>query len=148
MDSPPTPVTPMNHRLRRRRWLSIFLGAIILTCGMVIGSVITVSYLWNRVLDHIQNPDQIPARITERLERRLDLTADQAQAIQEILTERQNGLLAIRAQVYPQVQAELNRARDEVAAVLNDAQADQWRKMFENLRHKLTMPPPGAQATP
>jgi hypothetical protein len=133
---------PVQHRIRRRRWLSIAMGSVILACGMVVGSVITVSYLWNRVLDHIQNPEQIPTRITERLERRLDLTEQQAQEINAILTERQEALLAIRAEVYPRIQAELESAREEVAAVLDEEQAAEWRKMFESLRQKLTMPAP------
>jgi hypothetical protein len=44
--------------------------------------------------------------------------------------------------MYPRVTAELDRARDEIAAVLTDAQREQWKSLFEKTRHRFRPPPP------
>lgn len=75
-----------------------------------------------------------PQRITDRVRGKLGISDEQAARIKAILSERQKAIQALRRQVQPQIEDELNQAREEVAALLNPEQAEKWRKRFDKLR--------------
>lgn len=125
---------PSLVRPRRRWWRSLLVGIAILFCGMLIGSGLTMRVLWNRVTDIVQHPDQLPQRITQRVNRFLDLTPEQQTKVQDILAKRQLSIEALRRQVYPNIQSEMDGLRDDVAAILNPDQARRWKERFEQLR--------------
>jgi len=126
----------------RRPWRSLLLGLVILFCGILIGAGITVIALQKVVLYAIHHPEQVPNRITERLRNKLSLSNEQAKKVKAILTERQKAFLALRRATRPKVERELDRLREEVAAVLDENQARKWRKRFDTLTRQWMPPPP------
>ncbi len=137
--NPATPVSPPELLRPRRRWLwATFFGIIILLCGMFIGSGLTLHVLWIQLTDAIQNPDQMPDRITLRMTRVSDLTEAQALEVRSIWDREYCALESLRAEIAPRVQAELDKTRDEIVAVLDPDQARRWLKRFELLRKRWT----------
>ncbi len=130
------PISPTSLSIapKKRRWRSFFLGVVILLCGMVIGAGGTVVVMKHIILRAIQHPEEAPQRITDRVRNKLDLTEDQAAKVKAILTERQNKIQALRRQVQPEVEKELEKAKEDVAAVLKPDQAEKWRERFDHLR--------------
>jgi hypothetical protein len=132
------PVRPMVPR--RKRWRSVLLGIVILLCGVVIGAGGAVIVIRHVVLHAIQHPEEAPQRITNRVRRMLDLSEHQAAEVKKILTERQKAIVGLRRQIQPQVEKELEKVKEDVAAVLKPEQAKKWRERFDRLR--IWFPPP------
>ena len=122
-----TEISPSNLELpvprKRRPWRSLLLGLAILLCGILIGAGITVIVLQKVVLYAIHHPEQVPNRLTERLRGKLGLSDDQAKKIKAILNERQKAFQALRRATRPKMERELERLKEDVAAVLNENQA-------------------------
>ena len=135
----PQPITPGPALAAppKRRWLrSLFLGLVILICGMLIVSGVTLVGVQRILLHAVHHPEEAPARITARAQKKLGLSADQAAKVKAILVERQKALQALRRQWQPKVREELKRTRDEVAAVLTPEQATAWRNRAEELERR------------
>jgi hypothetical protein len=64
----------------------------------------------------------------------LDLSEHQAAEVKKILTERQKAILGLRGQIQPEVEKELEKAKEDVAAILKPEQAKKWRARFDRLR--------------
>lgn len=145
-ESPPTPLP----RPRRRWWVSLILVLVILAAGFVAGACTTVLVIVQRVRYAAQHPEEMPERVTARLERKLDLTDAQADKVLAILTERQKVLLAIRREVQPRVLAEIDLADQEITAVLDDSQKSKWRRLFTRLQRdwQPALPPATADGQP
>jgi hypothetical protein len=130
---------------KRRPWRSLMLGLVILFCGILIGAGITVITLHKVVVYAIHHPEQVPNRITERLRNKLSLSDEQAKKVKAVLVERHKAFLALRRVTRPKVDRELERLREEVAAVLDENQARKWRKRFDTIRRQWMPPPPPAE---
>jgi len=70
----------------------------------------------------IKHPEQVPARATTRLAQRLDLSDEQRAEVEQILRRRLQLLTAIRRQLRPQIDGQLDGLREDIAEVLNDDQ--------------------------
>ena len=129
----------------RRRWMiTALLAVVILLCGMVIGGGLTLHLAWQRIQYNVRHPDVFTERIVNTMDRRLDLDGDQEARVLEAVRRRQQALKAIRIEVQPRVEAELDTLREEVSAVLNEEQRVRWVTFFDQLRAKLLPPVPDA----
>jgi len=122
----------------------VLLGLVILLCGMVIGSAATLVVARRAVVHAVLHPEEMPERAAERLGRRLDLSAKQQAQVETILRHRLLALAHIRERIRPHIDRELDELREEVAAVLDEEQARQWRDDFRRLRRLIQ---PQAAAT-
>jgi hypothetical protein len=138
----PSPVRP------RRRWLSVLLVVVLLGCGALIGSGLTVLVAVNRLQHALHHPEEFPAKATAMLRHKLGLSDDQAAKVEDIFRHRQAALLAIRREARPRVEAELGRVRAEVAEVLDAAQVNEWNLWFEEKRAKWLPPLPVPSSEP
>jgi hypothetical protein len=118
----------------------VALGLVILVCGMLIGAGGTLICVKRIILHAIHHPDEAPARITARMQKRLHLTEEQAQRVKAILTQRHRSIMAIRREAQPKVVQELDKAKQEVAAILPPDQARSWNLRFDELRQKWIPP--------
>jgi hypothetical protein len=134
--------SPIGLAPKKKRWRVVLLGIIILVCGVAIGAGGAVVVMRHMILHAIEHPEEAPQRITDRIRGKLGISDEKAARIKAILSERQKAIHALRRQVQPQIEQELNLAREEVAALLNPEQADKWRKRFDRLRIWFpTLPP-------
>ncbi len=119
---------------KKRRRRSVLLGLVILLCGFILGSGVTLVTVRHIILHVIHNPEKAPERITNKLQRRLDLSDVQAKEVKQIITERKQALIAIRDRALPKVNRELDLMRKQVTDVLTEEQAETWHKLFD--RHR------------
>jgi len=134
VNPPDVPATVLPAAPRRRRWLSILLSLIVFLSGVVIGGGGALLVVRNQVLRAIHHPEQTPPRMAARLGRRLGLSPEQVQRVEEILRARQARVQAIRAEVQPRLEGELTGLEQEGAAVLDEAQKAQWHAGCAELR--------------
>jgi hypothetical protein len=127
---------------RRKRWHLILAAVLILICGMIIGSALTVGIVVNRIHHFMHHPGEAPERITRHLDRKLGLTEEQEKAIQRIVSDRHENLSAIREEVFPRIQSEFKAAEAEIRAVLDPEQKREWDTYTEHIRGRWMMPPP------
>ncbi len=117
-----------------RRFRSLFFGLIILLSGMCIGGGITLVFVGKQIQNVLKNPNIAAERIAQRMTRRLDLTVEQSQKVQDILESGMDHFQDIRKRVIPEIDEELNRIDREVTAVLTPEQTQHWNKQFNRLR--------------
>lgn len=137
---------PMAPTSGRRRWISLLLTLVIFVSGVLIGAAGAAGFIRREILHVLRDPAGAPARITQRLTRRLSLTDVQAGKIQGILEARQRSLQAVRATVQPEVMKQLLLAKTEVAGVLDEQQRQRWEADFDRLRELWIPPMPGKPA--
>jgi hypothetical protein len=127
---PELPAPPKKRRLR-----SIALGLVILICGGVLGSGITLVVV-QRTMEVIQTPGEAPKRIAERMRRKLDLSPEQTSQVLAILKEREQGIRSTLREIEPKIEEELMKTREQVSGTLNPAQAKKWCKRFDYLHER------------
>lgn len=112
------------------------LGAAILLCGVIIGAGLGSRILWSRAMSGARDPARLHARVTERLARRLDLTAEQERQVRQILRDHREQQALILERVQPELEAEVERMRGDVARLLTPEQAERWNRRFEDFRRR------------
>ena len=119
---------------KRRPWRrSLALGFVILLCGAVIGSVVTALVIEEKPA-HGRRPEWSPEQIAEKMQRKYNLTDDQAKQVLAVFQEHGKKLSEIRAEVQPRVEAEHEALRATVEGILTPEQAAQWRVEFEQMQ--------------
>jgi len=126
---------------RPRRWMSVFMGVLLLICGAVIGGSITGVYLFQRFLDVVHHPEEVPARLVSRMAWQYGLSDDQTRKIEAIMTEGQRRLVAIRDRAYPEVATVLDETKAQVMQVLDEKQQERFNRKFDQIRKTLVALP-------
>ena len=138
------PVAPVIRP--RRRWVwPVMLALVIFVSGVLVGGSLTFKIITSGFKRSFQDPEVSAERITNRMKRRLDLTDEQFVQVRRIILERQKAFQSMRKQVRPQLEAQIEKTRRELAAVLTPDQARKWGKRF-NLFLKFWLPPEGSYA--
>jgi hypothetical protein len=141
---PPPPAPPPPRR--KRRWLAAILIFFVFVAGMMVGSGLTIAVAVHKLRYAIHHPEEVPARITAVLSRRLSLSRDQALTVEGLIAKRQSRFQEIRREVQPQVQIELDGLREEIAGVLTSEQREKWERLYsESVRTWLPPAPTGVQ---
>lgn len=117
---------------KSRRWRVVALGLIILLCGALLGSGVTIIVV-KHLFDVVHSPGAAAKRITDHMRRKLDLSDDQAAKVLAILTRRETALRSIIQDMEPKLEEQLQLTKEEVAAVLDPEQARKWRKRFDQV---------------
>jgi hypothetical protein len=125
----------------------VVLLLVVFASGVVVGVGLTVVGAVAQAQHNIKHPELQPARWTERLTRRLDLSPDESERVGRVLADAFLRVEAIRRSTYPEVTGELDRIEREVAEVLSEEKAERWRDYLKTLRRDWMPPPPGEPAT-
>jgi hypothetical protein len=141
-----TPVNP--PRPRRRMLLMIVLGAVILACGMAIGSGATILWIRHQMHRMRGEPDRMPVELASRIQAKLALSPDQATGVEQILRKNLEAVQRIHQETFPRVQAEVDKMRAEVSALLTPQQAEKWNSDFDEIIMFPKGPPPGPRGPP
>ncbi|MFA6242281.1 MAG: hypothetical protein WC655_15210 [Candidatus Hydrogenedentales bacterium] len=107
-------------------WPTLLLAAVVLVSGIVIGSAGTATVIRRGIADAVQHPEQSAARATKRLRRQLDLSEQQAQQVEKILSERTKAFGDIYRDNLPRIAQEIATTKEQVGAVLTDEQRLKW----------------------
>lgn len=121
-----------------RRRTAIIAGAVLIAtfvAGMLAGVAadrLVIMRMWR---------DRMPARaphfVAERLERRLDLTADQRRQVEEIIQRHHSRMNEVWNSARPAVRAEVDAANAEIEKILTPGQREKFS------RFKMRMGPRG-----
>jgi len=136
---PDEPTTPVVRPRRRRIW-SILLALVIFISGVLVGGGLSFKLVTGGFKRYFQDPAVSAERITQRMKRQLDLTEEQAVQVRRIIFEQQKAFQSLRKQVRPQLDAQIEKTRRELAAVLTPEQARKWEKRFDRFM-KFWLPP-------
>lgn len=120
----------------RRRWLTALVGVLIFAAGFICGGGVTIVAAVHRLQYAIHHPEEAPARIATQLQRKLRLSDTQKTKVEQIVTQHQVQIAAIRHEFQPQVVVQLEQIRNEIAEQLDDSQRARWTKMFDDLRDR------------
>ena len=142
------PALPTTIPARPRRWLRIVAALIIFFGGMICGGGLTVIVAVRNIRHYVHHPEEVPARITKYLTRRLDLSGDQADTVQHLIAKHQANLQAIRREVHPRVTMELSTLHNEIADVLTPDQRDKWDEIYDEALDRWLPPPPPPATQP
>ena len=118
------------------RWRVILAAAVIFLAGVATGAVVVRTYAPKIVKrTHISPPLPIGhdrrQEYISKLDRELQLTAEQRTQVEGILAGSQERMKQIWAPMEPQVKEEYRRTRREISEILNpeqQAKMKQWRK--------------------
>jgi Spy/CpxP family protein refolding chaperone len=128
----------------RRRWLrTVLLGTAIFVCGALVGGGLTFKIIASGYKRSFQEPAVLAEEITHRMKRRLDLTDDQVQQVRRIILEQQMAFQSLRKEFRPRLDNQIEKTRQELAAVLTPEQARKWEKRFAHIQRFWLPPLPG-----
>lgn len=141
MDQEVLPENPLRQLPRRRWWRDVILGITLFACGFLVGGVVVTKYYVSRTASVARSGVDQQQTIA-RLQRTLDLNAEQTQQVQTIITKGLDDLRGIRQSVRPQIDATLQRVRTEVSSLLNQRQKRIWERRFDLTRERWFPPIP------
>jgi hypothetical protein len=122
----------------------VALGLLIFVLGGVCGGGLSILYVRHRVLYAIHHPQEVPARLSRDMQRWLGLSAEETEKVRQIIARRQLALQALRRDVQPKVEGELEELRKEIASALKPEQAAKWNAWYEHVRRTWVPPPPAS----
>jgi cytoskeletal protein RodZ len=115
---------------KRRRWLTAVLVLVVFLAGTFVGGAITLKVIVYRVRQAMLHPEQLPANLTTRLTRRLDLDPAQASQVKAVITTRLDHIQAIRKKVQPDMDAEITGIHDDINEILTPKQQEKWDELY------------------
>lgn len=121
-------------------------AAVVVIMAFVAGIIVGVAgvHLW-----HVRGPHRMQVhgmrfmsdRVLHRLDRELDLSAEQRTQIEKILVSRTNRIEAMWSGIGPQVRREIDATNSEIERVLNPDQRAKFQKLKMRF-HRRRLPPP------
>jgi hypothetical protein len=132
----PIPVAPV----RSRGWLRVGLAVVIFISGFVIGGFTVATVIHNRVVESVHHPELVTSRIAARLRSVLDLSDGQTEEVTAIIEERRLAIQEIRREFQPRIEQELDKAQQQIAAILDARQQVAWEQHFQAMRDKWLPP--------
>lgn len=115
---------------KRRRWLVVLIAVLIFVSGLIVGAGGATFAIIRHAQQRMRHPEYMPERTVNFLRWKLGLTDEQAAKIEQILREGQAGFQSIRRDFEPRVDAELERARVRISAVLTPEQQKKWEEIY------------------
>lgn len=125
---------PEQKSHRRQFWKPVLLSLVIFASGAIAGTCATLMLIRNQVHYRIHHPEEMPANVAARLQRKLDLSDEQTEQVLTVLTERQQAILEIRREFQPKLETELDQLEKQVADLLDDSQRTTWQQKFQAMR--------------
>lgn len=117
---------------RAKPWLGL---AALFAAGALAGSLLTLKIARHKLAELAEAPPGvINGLIMNRLDKKLDLKADQKARIAEIVRNRQEKIRAIRLKVLPEIAAVLQEGRKEIEAELDPKQKDRFNAWADEKR--------------
>ncbi len=133
---------------RSRLLTRLLLSLVILMCGVVIGVLVTLSFIRYSVTNFQFRPEIATERAMARFNSKYDLTEEQQARIRKIVRDHFDTLEEIGQEVHPKVRALTDEFSEKVAAELNEQQRADWRKRFKYLRDNFLPHEPFRQPKP
>jgi hypothetical protein len=122
---------------RIHRWRMAFFGLVILLAGIVIGAAGVMIMNRCRPVAPPPAPEVAGERLMRGLDRHLDLTPGQAEAIKPVIRKHMQKLREIRMSARPRIVEQLRLMNEEVSSLLDDRQRRLWQDHLRRLQRRL-----------
>ena len=116
-------------------WMQVVVLLVVFASGIGVGALSATRYVIGRVQHYRTHPEVLPEEITQSLTRRLRLTAEQQSEVLKIISHRHARIEEVRQASAPEIHSEFDRMEQEVAAVLEERQKEQWLATAEWVRN-------------
>jgi hypothetical protein len=116
-------------------WKTGVIVTLIFILGYLAGiaTMVSLHYVRERRFAAMRRPGETFARLAERL----DLNQEQKTAVRNIVRRTREDLFQLREDARPQVRGLLRKARDEIGALLNEDQREQFDRLIEDRLERL-----------
>ena len=128
---PPSGKKRMLHR-KKQIYLQIVVGIIILSCGIVIGSGMTLLRLKDRMI--MRGPRPPLPDIVYDIQSRYNLTPEQVEKVEEILGKGRETMRTLFEESREKIEAEFQKISLEMKEILSPEQYEQWENDFRSRR--------------
>ena len=111
------------------KWKLGIIVALIFVLGYLagMGTLISLWYFKFSPLSYMGDPSMIMSRLTKTL----NLNQEQKETVEQIVQRTRKDLLHLRDEVKPKIRKRLERARYEIAAILNEEQKSTFNQFVE-----------------
>ena len=121
----------------RRSWRGLVYGLILLTSGAAIGAGSAVFFVERQMVSaQNETPEDASDRWSRDWQSRLDLTQEESKQLRTIFHKHHVAMVAIRKEMRPRFQAELETLQTEVNALLTPKQAEHFKKRWTAMRKR------------
>ncbi len=117
-------------------WLVI---ALVFVAGFAAGAVVARGVVRHVVQQVAENPNRLRLLIERRITRQLRLDLQQRRKVDDILTDTQRELQALRREFAPEVITIISNAESQISATLTPEQRERFEK-FREENHRLWPP--------
>jgi hypothetical protein len=121
----------LSHR-RKQIYLQIIAGAVILFCGIVIGSGTALLHLKDRVV--MRGPSPALNSIVKDIRARYDLTQEQAEQVEDVFGGRRKTLQSLFEEIGQKIDTEFEELSVEMKEILSPEQYERWERDFRTRR--------------
>ena len=150
-DGPPVgPHSLTASQSHSRPWLRAFLlTSAVFGSGLIVGMVLTSTVLWQRAFNPFrQAPGFEVERLMNEMQDELLLSPDQSKQLNEVVSSHNERMKAIRDEVDPKIQNELESLKKKVEGILRPEQAKRWNERYDGMQRRFRHfgppgPPPG-----
>lgn len=122
------------------RWRMAFFCLVILLAGIAIGAASAIILSRHRMIVPSNGPEFVSERMVRSLQRRLQLSPDQAEKVESILQQRMQKLHEIRMNARPQITEQLRLMNEEISALLTERQKRIWQERLYRLQQQIRLP--------
>jgi len=118
--------SPKSSRRALPVWVQVVVLLVVFASGIGVGALSATRYVLDRMQHYRTHPEVLPEEITQSLARRLRLTAEQQSEVLKIISHRHARIEEARQVSAPEIHSEFDLMEQEVAAVLEEQQKEQW----------------------
>ena len=136
MKSNTTEEEPKPHGRRRKRLIMFLLSGAVFLSGIVVGASMMPFVIFHFEPSIFPSPQEMPRLVTERMERKLDLTDEQSRKIHVVLERYVEDMEAYRTNVQSDITVKLDQFRIDMTSPLTPEQAIVWTEHFDKMREK------------
>ena len=129
-----SPGSPFSWRVWLKRLGMLFLGLLIFGSGALVGVFGTVSFIHQKMKEHLQAPEETPDKLIPIITRKLNLSEEQVAEIDPIIRKHHLILHQIREEITPKIAREFTLIEAEIGEKLNDEQNKKWHGWFDKMR--------------
>ena len=124
-------------------WKTGVIVTLIFILGYLAGiaTMVSLHYMRERRFAGMRGPGETLTLLAEKL----DLNQEQKAAVRTIVRRTREDLFQLREDARPQVRRLLRKARDEIEALLNEEQREQFDRLIEDSLERLMKGPRGGR---
>ena len=132
IDKNPAPLPPPAASKLR----PVIFGVVLLMCGVAIGSGATILLVRSEANRAMRDPNWMTQRAAARLEKDLNLTANQAAQVREIFQAHRERVHAFRSQHGDRARQMFRELQRDIEEVLTPGQAEKFRARLQRARER------------